>query len=120
MENLVWVDIETTKATNRVVGYKGQIQKSVFEGIVSNQLTSGYIKLDKVYWTSAKYDDFGSPDGEELFQFGSKGNFIAYLGETFLKIEHLVSISPIDGEADLERFKKNAEKHLSVVSPIRP
>lgn len=119
MEDLVWIKIETTKSNDDVWSFKGQVLKAVFESIVSNQLTTGYFKLDKVYWVSANYDDEGNRKGESLYQYG-KDKLKTHKGELYLKIEHLVSIAPIDGEMELASFKKNKAEHLSLVSPIRP
>ena len=120
MDTQIWVDIETTKSTDGLWTLKGQIQKTVFDGVISNQLTKGYIKLEKVYWTSSTYDEYGNPQGEKLTEYGGHGKLKDYLGDMYLKVEHIVSVSPIDGEAELARFKKAEEKHLSVVSPIKP
>lgn len=119
MENLLWVKIETTKAIDDIWSFKGQILKAVFEGIVSNQLTTGYFKLDKVYWTSTKYDEDGNAQGENLYQYG-KDRLKAHRGELYLRIEHLVSIAPIHGEMELARFRKFEDNPLSLVVPIRP
>ncbi len=118
MEELIWVKIETTKSNDDVWSFKGQILKGVLEGIISNQLMVGYFKLDKVYWISTKYDDYGNEKGEKLIQYG-KDKLKAYEGPLYLKIEHLVSIAPIDGEMELARFKKGKENHLNLVTPIR-
>lgn len=118
MEELVWVEVETTKANDSVWTFKGQILSAVFEAIVSNQLTSGYFKLDKVYWISSRYDDYRNKREEKLCQYG-KDKLKAYKGNIYLRIEHLVSISPFDGEMELARFNKESESHLSVVTPIR-
>ncbi len=118
MDELIWVKVETTKANDDVWWYKGQILKGVFEGIVSNHLATGYFKLDKVYWISQKYDDYGKHKGETLFQYG-KDTLKVYEGALYLKIEHLVSIAPIDGEMELGKFDKNKDKPLKLVTPIR-
>jgi len=118
MDELVWVKVETTKATDDVWSFSGKMLKAVFEGIINNQLTSGYFKLDKVYWVLNTYDDNGNEDGEKLYQYG-KDKLKANKGELFLKVEHVVSIAPIDGEMELAKFNKTDEKPLSVVSPIR-
>ena len=119
MEELIWVKIETTKGNDDVWSFKGQLLKAVFDGIVSNQLTSGYFKLDKVYWITTSYSDDGEDLGENLYQYG-KEKFKAYNGDLFLKIEHLVSIAPINGEMELAKFENKETKALSLVSPIRP
>lgn len=118
MENFVWVEIETTKANDSVWSFKGKMLKAVFEGIASNQLTVGYFKLDKVYWVSTKYDDYRNKKGDKLCQYG-KDKLKVYKGDMYLRIEHVVSISPIDGELELSKFAKGEEKHLSLVTPIR-
>lgn len=120
MDNLIWVKVETTKATDDIWSFKGQLPSTVFDAILSNQLTRGFIKLDKVYWINTKYDDYGNEDGLELCEYGEKGRLEAYRGDLFLKVEHLVSIAPLDREIDVARFKGKEEKHLSVVCPIRP
>ncbi len=117
MEELIWVKIETTKANDNVWSFKGQMLNGVFEGIVSNQLTLGYFKLDKVYWIMQDYDDSDNQKGEKLYQYG-KDKLKAYKGNLYLKIEHLVSIAPIDGEMELSEFKKDKENPLSLVTPI--
>ncbi|WP_086930892.1 hypothetical protein [Agarilytica rhodophyticola] len=119
MEELMWVKIETTKGNDDIWSFKGQILKAVFEGIISNQLNEGYFKLDKVYWITTNYDDNGDEYGEKLYQYG-KGNLKSHRGDTYLKIEHLVTIAPIDGEMELAKFQKDKGKTLSLVSPIRP
>ncbi|GAB1267763.1 hypothetical protein NBRC116493_10160 [Aurantivibrio infirmus] len=116
MEQLRCVKIETTKLNDNVWGYKGQILKAVFEGIVSNQLNAGYFKLDNVYWVSANYDDNGDEKEDQLFQFG-KGKLNAYEGSLYLKIEHLVSIAPINGELELAKFNKDKVAYLNLVTP---
>ena len=119
MEELLWVRIETTKSNDDIWSIKGQILKAIFDGMVSNQLTTGYFKLSKVYWIAATYDEEGNELEEKLYQYG-QDKLEAYHGDLYLKIEHLVSIAPIDAERELTRFKKNEDKHLSLVSPIRP
>lgn len=119
MEDLVWVKIETTKSNDDVWSLKGQILKAVLEGMVSNQLTIGYFKLAKVYWISNKYDEDGNKQGEQLCQYG-KDKLKALKGDLYLRIEHVVSIAPLDGEMELASFKNTETKHLSLVSPIRP
>lgn len=120
MNDLVWVKIETTKGTtDGTWSLKGRILKAIFDAIISNQLLSGYFKLDDVYWVSMEYDDFGNEQGEKLYRYGLD-KLKAYQGDLFLKIEHLVSIAPIDGELELAMFSKKEEKSLSVVRPIRP
>lgn len=119
MEDFVWVKIETTKANDDIWSFKGQLLKAVFEGIVSNRLTSGYFRLDKVYWVTVRYDEYGNEKGEKLHQYG-KDKLEAYHGDLYLKIEHVVSIAPVNGEMELAKFNKDEVKHLSVVSPIRP
>ena len=116
MDELMWVEIETTKANDSIWSFKGQILKAVFEGIVSNQLTRGYFKLDKVYWLSTNYDYPRKGKDEKLHQYG-KDKLNAYKGNIYLKIEHVVSISPLDGEMELSKFNK--DKPLSLVTPIR-
>ena len=49
MEELIWVKIETTKGSDDVWSFKGQVVKSIFESIVSGQLTSGFFKMKQVY-----------------------------------------------------------------------
>lgn len=120
MEETIWVEIETTKSTDEVWTFKGQMQKVVFDGIVSNRLASGYLKLDKVYWIAGSYDENGNRVGDKLFEYGEGNKLKAYRGDMYLKIENLVSISPIDVVMDKARVKKPDEKHLSLVSPIKP
>ena len=117
MDELIWIEVETTKSSDTVWLFKGKILQAVFEAIVTNKLKSGYFKLDNVYWTSTTYDDYGNAKGKKINQYG-KEKWDAYEGSIYLKIEHLVSISPFDGEKDLAKFaeKKNP---LSVVRPIR-
>lgn len=118
MNGLSWVKIETTKSNDEIWSLKGLISEEIFKGIISNELESGYFKLDQVYWLSPKYDDYGNEQDEELYQYG-KGKLKAYKGSLYLKIEHLVSIAPIDGEQELAMYDKAKEKSLSVVTPIR-
>ncbi len=118
MNELVWVKIETTKSSDDIWTFKGQILKAVFEGIISNQLKQGYFKLENVYWIITEYDDYGEEKGRNLRQYG-KGKLDALYGDLYLKIEQLVSLAPIDGEAELAKFNTQAKKALSVVTPIR-
>lgn len=118
MEDLMWIKVETTKSNDDIWSFKGKVLRAVFEGIISNQLTSGYFKLDNVYWISAKYDDYGNWSRDTLHQYG-KGQWASHYGELYLKIEHLVSIAPIDGEMELAKYQSLESNHLCVVSPIR-
>lgn len=118
MKDLLWVKIETTKGTDDTWCFKGQIEKTVFNRIVSNKLSQGYFKLDNVYWIINQYDDDSNSQEDILYQYG-KDKLDAYNGELFLRIEHLVSIAPIDGEKELARLNKNDRSHLSLVTPIR-
>ena len=118
MNELIWVKIETTKSSDDVWTFKGQILRAVFEGIISNQLTNGYFKLSNVYWLVTEYDDYGEKTGTTLRQYG-KGTLDALHGDLYLKIEQLVSLAPIDGEAELAKFNTQAKKALRVVTPIR-
>lgn len=119
MNELIWVKIETTKGNDDVWSFKGTLERAVFANIVSNQLTTGYIKLSDVYWTINRYDNKGDSIGEDLYQYG-KGELSVYHGELYLKIDHLVSIAPINGEEEIAKFTKSEKKHLSVVTPIAP
>jgi len=118
MKELMWIRIETNKSNDDLWSLKGQILKSDFERIVSNEMTSGYFRLERVYWISSALDEYGDNQEEKLYEYG-KDNFKAYSGDLYLKAEHLISIAPIDGEMELERFRKTEEKPLSLVSPIR-
>ncbi|TVZ37323.1 hypothetical protein P886_1664 [Alteromonadaceae bacterium 2753L.S.0a.02] len=118
MENTIWVQIETTKANDSVWSFKGEMSQRDFKAITDNRRSNGYFKLDKVYWISSSYDDCGNEKGGTLYQYGQE-NLRAFRGELYLRIEHLVSIAPIDAELDLESFKAAQQKHLSVVTPIR-
>ncbi len=119
MEQYIWVEFESNKSTDGIWTIKGQIQKSVFDGIVSNQLTKGYVKLDRVYWVSTQYDDYGDPDGQKLTKYGGEGKHKDYRGDIYLKVEHIISVSPIDGEAELARFEKEKVSPLRVVTPFK-
>lgn len=118
MEDLIWVKIETTKGNNDVWSFKGQVVKSIFENIVSGQLTSGFFKMQEVYWIVTNYSNDGSNQGKELYQYG-KGELKAYRGDMYSRIDHLVTIAPIDGEMEIAQYDKDKGKHLSVVSDIR-
>jgi len=65
-----------------------------------------------------EYDDNGNEAGETLLQYG-KGDFFAYAGDLYLKIEHLVGIAPIDGDIELAKYADKDKNQLSVVVPIR-
>ena len=117
MNELVWVRIETTKSNDDVWSLKGQMLRAVFDGIISNQLTHGYFKLENVYWIVTDYDDCGNEKGETLYQYG-RDKLKAYRGDLYLKVEHLVSVAPLDGEAELARFDSD-KNNLSLVTPIR-
>ena len=119
MDELIWVRIETTKSNNDIWAFKGQISKEVFEGVVCNKLTSGYFKLEKVYWITTQYDDDGNELAEKLYRYG-QDKLKAFAGHLYLRIEHLVSIAPIDGELELAEFLTPKQKPLSLVTPIRP
>lgn len=118
MDKLIWVKIETTRGTDEIYSFKGQLLEAVFNSIVSNQVASDYIQLNKTYWISTSYDDDGNKVGEKLFEYGVTEHLKAYRGDIFLRIEHVVSIAPIDAEVDTAAFKKQRD-HLSVVSPIK-
>ena len=118
MNELMWVQIETTKSNDDVWVFKGQVLRAIFEGIISNQLTHGYFRLTNVYWIVTDYDDCGEEKGRSLRQYG-KGQYDAHHGDLYLKIEQLVTLAPIDGEAELAKFTTQAKKSLSVVTPIR-
>ncbi len=92
MNELVWIKVETTKSNDDVWFFKGQVLKAVFEGIISNQLTQGYFKLEKVYWTVTEYDADGNEKEKRLCQYGK---------------EKLAKLSPEN------------KKTLSLVTPIR-
>lgn len=118
MEELIWVKIETNKGNDDVWSFKGQVIKSIFESIVSGQLTSGFFKMQQVYWIVHNYNDEGTKQGKELYQYG-RGELKAYRGEMYSRIDHLVTIAPIDGEMELAQYDKEKGKHLSIVSDIR-
>jgi len=118
MKEMIWVRIETTKGNEDIWSLKGQIECSVFDAIVNNCQATGYFKLSKVYWINTAYDDYGNAKGEKLYEYG-KGKLAAYHGDLYLRVEHVVSIAPIDGESELARYRKKEEPPLSVVSPIR-
>ncbi len=118
MNTLIWVRLETTKGTGEIWTFKGQVLETVFTDVVSNNQTSGYFELHNTYWTSLSYDDEGNSLGETLFEYGGEDRLKPFNGSCFLKIEHVVSITPIDGEMDKARFKK-PKNPLSVVRPIQ-
>lgn len=118
MADVLWVKIETTKANDDIWSFKGKMERAVFERIIKNRMKSGYFRLDKVYWISSRYDDYGNEKGETLYQYGRE-NLQALRGDLYLKVEHVVSIAPIDGDMELARFNQPDKKTLCVVSPIR-
>ncbi|WP_018415654.1 hypothetical protein [Teredinibacter turnerae] len=118
MSETIWVKIETTKGNDDVWSFKGLMWQRDFEKITSNEQRDGYFQLNKVYWISTIYDDSGNSEEEKLYQYG-KGKLEAFRGDLYLKVEHLVSIAPIDGASELERYQKRQNSPLRAVTPIR-
>lgn len=117
MSTLVWVKIETNKAADDIWTFKGQMREEVFNAIISNQRTEGYFELLNTYWTAYEYDDNGNNLGEQIYEYGTTGRLKPYKGNCFLRVEHLVSITPLDGDMDKSRFKKH-KRPKGVVTPI--
>lgn len=119
MNDVLWVKIETTKGGREVWVIRGRIAQSVFEDIVANRVQQGYFRVDEVYWITPDYDDQGNDCGDKIVQYG-EGDLDAHKGDLYLKVEHLISLAPIDGEMEIAKLQKKDQPHLSLVSPLHP
>lgn len=115
MENKLWIQVETTKSTDETWTFKGLIEQSVFDAITSNKVSSGYFKLERVYWISSFYDEHGNRKGDRLYEYGGEGRLKAFKGDLHLKVDDLVSLAPIDAEVDKARVKVANKEHLAAV-----
>jgi hypothetical protein len=109
-DKLVWVEIESNKGVGQTWTYRGAISSKVFEALVSNKLTDGFLKLEQVYWFIEVWidDEGGRRTKERPTRLGYDGKYKNMTGEIFIRVDTIVTVLPMKDDAgsnlDLEMF----------------
>ena len=101
----IWVEIETNKGTPNVNSYRGKLSKKNFEAILAQK--GGWVCLQESYWIAEYHDPQQNRMMAQGTLLGRDGIFAHFHGDTYLRIEHIVSVSPLDGEQDRKQFLGN-------------
>lgn len=91
-----WFEIETSKGATAILNYRGRCDPDVIEKIVSGELTAGWLEVQNAYFTEERWDE--ERQFQEIFirKLGRDGAYQNMQGTKFLRIEHIVAISPME------------------------
>lgn len=91
-----WFEIETTKGTQTVLNYRGRCDETLVEKIISGEVATGWLEIQNVYYTEERWDE--EEQFHEVFirKYGRDGSHVNMSGVKFLRIEHIVSIAPME------------------------
>lgn len=91
-----WYEIETNKGTPTVLNYRGRCDSDQIGRITSGELTSGWLEIRNVYYVEERWDE--ERQYQEIFirRFGRDSAFVNMSGVKFVRIEHIVSIAPME------------------------
>lgn len=100
-----WVEIETTKGTQFITSYRGQIDTEKLQLYISGQLTDTFIKLERVYWVN----DSAQTDPAPIYiAYGSsQTRYYDFVGDIYLKPEHICCISTLHGNEARHLFSES-------------
>lgn len=96
----VWVAVRVADGINDAAEYRGRIDADVFEQITSNELTSGWFRLDSILWERDRAD---VPQSEA-------GQAWGYSNTSFFRIESLARIVVLS-DAFAESVARVASRH---------
>ncbi|MEM7012365.1 MAG: hypothetical protein AAF585_12875 [Verrucomicrobiota bacterium] len=91
-----WFEIETSKGTPAVLNYRGRVDPEIVEKILSGELTEGWLTIRNVYYVEEQPAETQQYLDVCIRKFGRDGAFVNMSGVKHLRIEHIVSISPME------------------------
>lgn len=96
----VWVAVRVSDGINQGAEYRGRMDADVFEQITSNEMTSGWFRLDSILWERDRVD---VPQSEA-------GQAWGYGDTSFFRVEWLARIVVLS-EAFVQSVTRTASRH---------
>lgn len=116
----VWMEIETNKGIafghnihshQWITSYRASLNPGDVKLIFDRPTDTGFVELDNVYWFDSKWVKGEVRIWPVRYGMDNVGTHRNMLGRQLIRISHIVSLAPIDGEADLAWMEENAKRN---------
>lgn len=101
----VWVYLETNKGTPSVSTYRGKIDRTTFDALMTAGSGLKWVHLRSVYWSEEVWDHVKEEHVPRYTRYGRDGRWRHCNGDMFLRAEYIVSLSPLSS-AEYTELKK--------------
>ncbi len=116
----VWMELETNKGISFghdiqshqwISSYRASLEPKDVKRILENPSDPGFVTLDNVYWFNSKWIDDELRIWPVRYGMDNVGTHRNMLGRQAVRISHIVTLAPLDGEADLQWMEENANRN---------
>jgi hypothetical protein len=116
----VWMEIETNKGITFghnihshqwITGYRASFASGDIKRIFERPTDTGFVELDNVYWFENKWVNGELRIWPVRYGMENVGSDRNMLGRQLMRISHIATLAPMDGEADLAWMDENAKRN---------
>ncbi len=116
----VWLEIETNKGVtfghnvpshHWITSFRASLASGDVKRIFEIPTDTGFVEMDNVYWFNSKWVDGEVRIWPVRYGMDNVGTQRNMTGRQLIRISHIVSLAPMDGEADLAWMEENAERN---------
>ncbi len=116
----VWMELETNKGITFghnthnhqwITSFRASLASSDIKRIFERPSDTGFVTLDDVYWFSSKWVNGKLRIWPVRYGIDDVGTHRHMLGRQRIRVSHIVTLAPIDGEVDLAWMEENARQN---------
>jgi hypothetical protein len=94
-----------------ITSYRASLDSGDVKRIFKNPCNTGFVGLDNVYWFDSKRVNDEVRIWPVRYGMDNVGTHRNMLGRQLIRISHIVTLAPLDGEADLAWMEENAKRN---------